>query len=121
MATVDPVFAQWLQERALWHLETDATLSARWGTRAQTTERLSPLALKADADAEATRQIAFLGGPLVEDEHLVLGAWSDKLGQVVTITGDRLGYAAGVDCFVIGVQDDRAAGTSRLSVLRRLA
>ncbi len=120
MAAVDPVFAQWLQDRALFHLEIDATLSARGGTRAQATERVTPYALKADADAEAVRQLAFLGGPLVEDDHLMLGAWRDKLGQVVTITGDRLGYDAGVDCVVIDVRDDRASGTSRVTVLRRL-
>lgn len=120
MSAVDPVYAQWLQDLALYHLASDATLSARWGDKAQTSERVTTLALKADAITEAARQIAFLGGPLVEDEHLLPGTWRDRLGQVITLTGDKLGYGAGVACFVIGVQDDRAAGTSRVSVLRRL-
>lgn len=66
------------------------------------------------------RQLAFLGGPLVEDEHLLSGTWSDRLGQVITLTGDKLGYDAGIACFVIGVQDDRTTGISRVTVLRRL-
>lgn len=144
MTAVDPVFAQWLQDRALFHLEVDATLSARWGDRAQTTERITPLALQADAEAEAARQIAFLGGPLVEDEHQLIGTWRDRLGQTISIEGLHLGYFDGTItgggeeftfggdtftlggggeatlCFVIAAQDDRASGLSRVSVLRRL-
>lgn len=121
MSAIDPVYAQWLQDIGLWHVSTDATLSARWGDKAMTTERMTTLALKADAIAEAARQIAFLGGPLVDDEHLLKGEWSAYLGQVITITGTGLGYEAGIDCFVIDVQDDRSAGTSTVRVLRRLA
>lgn len=145
MTAVDPVFAQWLQDRALFHLEADATLSARWGDRAQSTERVTPLALQADAEDEAARQIGFLGGPLVEDEHLIEGEWRALLGQVITIEGLQLGYfdasptlggegltlggelltllfggTSSAECFVIGAQDDLASGLSRVSVLRRL-
>ncbi len=141
MTTVDPVFAQWLQAAALYHLESDETLSARWGARTQSSERITPLALQPDAEAEALRQLAFLGGPLVEDEHLLVGTWADRLGQVISIESEQLGDQAvtvtlggeiltlgGADvtlggpalCFVIGAQDDRATDLSRVSVLRRL-
>lgn len=145
MTAVDPVFAQWLQERALFHLEGDATLAARWGDRAQTSERVTPLALQGDAEDEAQRQIAFLGGPLVEDEHLLVGEWRAMLGRTITLEGLELGYFDGsptlsgllltlggeeltltlggggaAACFVIGAQDDLATGLSRVTVLRRL-
>ena len=120
MAAVDPLFAQWLQADALWFVDEDAARKARWGDSAQITERLTTIAIKADAQAEGDRQLAFLGGPIVPEEHLLVGAWADYLGQVITLTIDQLGYTAGLDVFVIGVADDRAAGTSRVTVLRRL-
>ncbi len=119
MVPVDPIFAQWLQADALWHVGEDAARKARWGDSGQLSERLTTIAAQADAEAEAVRQLAFLAGPLVPEEHLLAGPWAAYLGQVITLTGDRLGYAAGVDVFVIGVVDDRAAGTSRVTVLRR--
>lgn len=122
MSSVDPLYAQWLMDDALWQVSTDATLSARWGTDAQTTERTTTIANKADAAAEATRQIAFLsgGGPLVADEHQFVGAWAGSLGCLITITGDKLGYDAGVIALVIGAEDNLATNTSTVTVLRRL-
>lgn len=120
MAAVDPLFAQWLQADALWLVDEDAARKARWGDSAQLTERRTTIASKVDAQAEGDRQLAFLGGPLVPEEHVLVGAWAEYLGQVITITITRLGYAAGLDVFVIGIADDRAAGTSRVTVLRRL-
>ncbi|HQS70913.1 MAG TPA: hypothetical protein PLM58_14870 [Novosphingobium sp.] len=120
MTTVDPVFAQWLMDQARWHVAEDATLKARWGETAETSERVTTIATKADAEAEAARQMAFLGGPLVEDEHLLMGQWAGHLGQVITLTIDKLGYDAGVDVFVVAVEDDRVTGLSRVRVLRRL-
>lgn len=120
MTPVDPVFAQWLMEAARCHVAEDAALKARWGETAETSERVTTLAVKADAEAEAARQLAFLGGPLVEDEHLLIGQWGKYLGQVITLSIDKFGYDAGIDVFVIGAEDDRATGTSRVRVLRRL-
>jgi len=120
MATVDPVYAQWLQDQALYQVSEDAALRARWGVSGITAERITTIALQADAQAEAARQLAFMGGPLVQDEHVLVGQWAAKLGQVITITGTKLGYEAGLDVFVIGVNDDRAKGTSTVTVLRRL-
>lgn len=120
MAAVDPVFAQWLQAEGLFQVSEDAVLRARWGDKALTTERMTTIALKADATAEGARQLAFLGPVAVIDEHLLLGEWRDRRGQVITLTVAKLGYDAGVDVFVLGAEDDRAAGTSRVTVLRRL-
>ena len=120
MATVDPLFAQWLQEDALKAVVTDATLAARWGDSGAETERLVFHALLGDAQAEATRQLAFLGGPLVEEVHNIRGECRGYIGQVVTLTVDQLGYDAGLDVFVIGAQDDLATGLSVVNVLRRL-
>lgn len=120
MPAVDPLFAQWLQSDALWQVQIDPTRQAKWEDSGRLTERSTTIALKADAEAEGNRQLAFLGGPLVPEEHLLLGSWVDFLGQVITLTINRLGYDEGLDVFVIGVIDDRAVGTSRVTVLRRL-
>lgn len=120
MATVDPIYAQWLQADGLWLVQDDATLKTRWGARAQTSQRMTTIATKADAIAEAARQLAFMGGPLVIDEHTLSGEWGDYVGRVITITGNRLGYNAGVAVFVIGAEDNRATGLSNVTVIRRL-
>lgn len=120
MSTVDPLYAQWLQADALYATRTDAALSGRWGKTAQTLERKTTIAIKADAQAEADRHLAFMGHPLVEDEHQLVGQYASYLGQVIHITGPKLGYQAGVDVYVIGVEDNRATGISKVTVLRRL-
>lgn len=122
MTTIDPLYAQWLMSDGYRQVSTDDVLTARWGNRAQSTERLTTIANRSDAAAEAARQIAFLGGGgvLVTEEHSLLGEWASQLGRVVTLTIDRLGYDAGLDVFVIGVEDNRASGTSTVTVLRRM-
>lgn len=119
MTGIDPVFAQWLQGEGHWHVSVEATLLARWGVTAQTTSRMTTIATKADAEAEGARQLAFLGGPLFVDRATVPGAWESYLGQVITVTIDKLGYDGGEDAFLIGAQDDLSAGTSQISVIRR--
>ncbi|MEQ1499426.1 MAG: hypothetical protein ABL914_12285 [Novosphingobium sp.] len=120
MASVDPLFAQWLQSEGLWQLSEDAALRARWGDTALTTSRMTTTATKADAAAEGLRQLAFLGPVCAIDEHMLLGEWRDRRGQVVTLKIAQLGYDAGVDVMVLGALDDRATGLSRVTVLRRL-
>lgn len=120
MANLAASLVDWLQSDALYSRATDATMTSRWGDLAVESSLISPLALKADTDAEAARQIAFLANVLAVDTHLVKGAHRDKLGQVVTLTIAELGYDAGVDVFVIGAEEDRGAGMTSLTVLRRL-
>ncbi|MDT7533725.1 hypothetical protein OVY48_09845 [Sphingobium sp. SA2] len=122
MTTVDPVYAQWLMADTLWTLATDTVGAARWGTSGLTKERPTTIATRADAEAEAARQLAFMGagGPMALDSHLLPGRWEPVRGQVITIHGNRLGYAGGVDVFLLSADDVLAAGTSRVTVLRRL-
>lgn len=122
MSTVDPLYAQWLMAEALWQTSSAEAVVARWGATAQTTTRTTTIATRADAAAEAARQLAFLGGsgPLVVDEHQLRGAWGQYLGQIITLTINQLGYDAGLDVFVIGAQDDHATGLSTVTVVRRL-
>ena len=118
--SVDPIYAQWLQAAALFHVEEDAVLGGRWGDSALICQRTTSIASKADAAAEALRQLDFLGGPLVIDEHEVPSSWASRIGQVVTLTIGELGYDGGVDVFVIGAADDLATGLSTVTVIRRL-
>lgn len=104
----------------LWLVSEDTALRTRWGDKALTTSRMTTIASKAAAEAEAARQLAFLGPVAAIDEHLLLGEWAALRGQVITITGGLLGYDVGVSVFVLGAEDDRTAGTSRVTVLRRL-
>ncbi len=120
MAVVDPLYAQWLQQETLWAVRTDAGAVARWGDSAITAERKTSIALKAHAVAEGDRQLAFLSGPLVLDEHLLSGKWRQHRGQVVTLTIDKLGYENGVDVFLIDAEDDKATGLSKVTVIKRL-
>ncbi|OYY67410.1 hypothetical protein [Sphingomonas sp. 28-63-12] len=122
MTAVDPLFAQWLMDDGYRQVSNDATLRARWGDKAQTTERLTTIAERADAVTEAARQIAFLGGsgPLVIEEHSLLGEWAPYLGRVIALSIDRLGYDSGLNVFVIGAADEASSGTSTVTVVRRL-
>jgi hypothetical protein len=121
VTAVDPLFAQWLQADGLWFVGEDSSLKARWGDAgAVTSQRMTTIASAEDVQLESGRQLAFFGGPIVVDEHLLQGEWADCLGRVITLTIAQLGYDAGLDVFVIGVQDERATGNSRVTVLRRL-
>lgn len=120
---VDPLFAQWLQAEADYVVRTDAAVATRWGVTARTVEGISPLALKADAEAQADRELAFWAhGPFADEVHQVLGTdWESARGRVVTLTIDLLGYDAGLDVWVLEVETNRATGLSQLTVLRPLA
>lgn len=120
MANVDPLVAQWLQSEGLWAVSEDAPLRNRWGDTALTAERMTTIANGADALAEGLRVIAFRGAPVVEDVAEVPGSFVHAIGRVITVSHPDLGYANGVDVFVIGADDDRAAGLSRVTFLRRL-
>lgn len=119
---VDPLFAQWLQSPADTAVRASAAAIARWGNSAITTERVTGMALKADAEAEADRQLSFFArGPFATEAHVVTGTdWQASLGRVVTFVNERLGYAGGLDVLVTGVEIDRATGMSTITVLRPL-
>ncbi|HYD12741.1 MAG TPA: hypothetical protein VEC11_07825 [Allosphingosinicella sp.] len=117
---VDAGLVDWLKTGAKFEASTDAGIAAAWGADAAETEIVSPLALLADAAAEAVRQEAFLKGPLVIDRHVVRGLKAYLVGRPATITIDRLGYDAGVDVFVIGAEERDGVELTNLTVLRRL-
>jgi hypothetical protein len=119
--TVDAGFARWLKEGVIFAPADDAATSALWGALARSSDIVSPLATKAGADAEGIRQIAFLKGPFVVDQHVVPGQRFDLLGRAVALTNPRLGYAGGVTVFVIGVEESEDVNLTALTVLRRLA
>ncbi|ARR52049.1 hypothetical protein HY78_00525 [Rhizorhabdus wittichii DC-6] len=116
---IEPSYGEWLQSDALYATSTDATLAARWPTQAIESEAVSPFAEKVDGEAEGGRQIAFLGPPKDTDVHVVPGRHRNLLGRVVTLMIDRLGYDAGVNCFVIGADEQQVTGSTVLTVLRR--
>lgn len=118
--TVDAGFARWLREGVLFAPANDAAIALRWGESARASEVRSGLATQAGAQAEAARQLAFLKEPIAVDEHLVPGSRADLLGRAVTISGDRLGYEAGADVFVIEVEELDTTAQTKLIVLRRL-
>lgn len=120
MTVADPLFAQWLMADGQWHVAEDAARRATWGDVALTSERMTTIANKADAEAEGARQLAFMGGPLVAEEHALVGEWAAYIGRVITITIGQLGYDAGIDVFVIAVTEEPSTGMSRVTVLRRL-
>lgn len=118
--SVDQEFARWLREGLMFERADDAVIAGLWGTLARETEIVSALALKGGASAEASRQIAFLGGVLAIDLHLVGGLRIDLLGRPVALVNDRLGYAAGPTVFVLGVAEAADTEQTTLTVLRKL-
>ncbi len=121
MASVDPLFAQWLQSAQLSVVQEDAGVRARWGDTALTVERATTIADKDDANDQADRIAAFRGEPMVEDVAELPGAFESSIGEVITVEHPDLGYENGVDVFVTGANDNRASGTSRVTFLRRLS
>lgn len=119
--SVDAGIVEWLKDGALHAEATDAAAAGAWGATALETRIMSPIALAADAAAEAARQRTFLAGPLAIETHDVPGLRIDLLGRPVTIIADRLGYDAGLTVFVIGVDEREGIERTILTVLRRLA
>jgi hypothetical protein len=119
---VDPLNAQWLQASADYVVRTDAEATARWGTTAIATERLTGIATRAGAVAQGDRDLAFLSrGPFAQDVHQFVGTdWIAAIGTVVTIRNDDLGYETGADTFVLDAEVDRSTDISTVTVLRPL-
>lgn len=116
-------FAEWLQSPERLVSVEDATLAGRWGDLALAGAVSSAFDAEASATAEADRQIAFKGGPLVEEEILIpkkINVASVR-GRVrsIKIAGDP-DYGAGVDVFIIGGELVHGTGITKLFVLRRL-
>ena len=112
---VDSAYALYLQSPERLYVATDATISARWpGALSRKMDVSSCLATEADAISEATRQLAFVGGPLVQDRAIIRGIIDVAAyrGRCVTMQGAVL--------FVLGGDVDHGTGVSNLNVLRRM-
>lgn len=119
MATVEAGYAAWLKTDARYVGATIAGAKASWGDKAISSTVISPLAFKADAQAEAIKQAQFLAGPIARDKAIVKGYRKDLIGQLVTLFADRLGYEPGPSVFVVGAAENDN-GTTTLTVLKRL-
>jgi hypothetical protein len=120
---VDPGYAEWLQAPERLVTVDDMTLATRWGDLAEAVAASSGIAIEADAIAEANRQIAFRGGPLVQEQIVVpkkidVAAIRGSV-RTIKIAGDTI-YAAGADVFILGGGVDHGSGVTRLDILRKL-
>lgn len=106
MAIAPSARAEWLKQRELSTVVTDAPLTARWGEDAADTSQSSVIVLEAAATTEAGRQQAFLGAARGRDIVVVEGVFVDLEGETVDI--DYAGQ--------LGV-----AGVARMLVLRSRA
>lgn len=118
---VDIVTAEWLRSDALTASAADADVATAWGALATVSEIASPLALQADADAEAARQLAFFAVPTAIEKVDVPGDRADAVGKLMEVTAFGGGYADGITVFVIAASPVSDARRTTLTVLRRLA
>lgn len=118
MALPTVTYAEWLQAESLFTEQVDAAIAAAWQDDALTSETLTAIVSQAAAQDEAVRQMNFLGQPLAVDSHAIVGRIALLIGRTVTIYTDRLGYAGGVNCLVLGAVDDIGRGVSQVTVLR---
>lgn len=119
MPVVASTLAEWLRSPELVELVEDLGILAAWGDLATDSQISSPLALRADAAAEATRELAFLGLPLAVETIEVAGAQAALVGEARRISADVPEYAAAQPVFVIAA-DEREGGVTLLTVLRRV-
>lgn len=120
MTLVDPDFAEWLRRDEVLAVAFDSVAATRWGALALDTRTSSPLAFKADAEAEAARQLAFRPGVLAVETLRVPGQHVGMIGRMVRLTASKGGYSAGVDVFVVGADETVSPGGTIFTVLRRL-
>ncbi|MCB2085050.1 MAG: hypothetical protein H6919_11155 [Sphingomonadaceae bacterium] len=119
MVLVSSSLAEWLRAPELVELVEDAAVLAAWTDLAADSATSSPLALRADALAEAQRQIDFLGLPISVEMIEVAGRQSQLVGEARRIEADVAEYAAPQSVFVIGA-DERDGGVTLLTVLRKV-
>jgi hypothetical protein len=117
---VDPTLADQLKAAALFEAAEAPAVQTAWGEIAASSEIISPLAFRADAAAEATRQLALLQPVRSTDRHEINGLPNVAPGMVVTIISDDLDYAAGRAVIVRQVVSDRANNKTYLVVENRL-
>ena len=110
----DSAQSLWLQSPERLTQVSDPVWASRWAALALTWTGSSCFSDEAPALAEATRQLDFVKGPLVEDLVTLVG-----IIQIGTLRG-RCISVDGETMFLLGGSVDHAAGTSQLQVLRKL-
>lgn len=121
MALVDPEYAAWLSRDENQAVATSAPAAAKWGALAVDTEISSAIAGKVDADAEAARQLAFMGvDPPAIERLRVPGNQIGLIGHVVKLHATKAGYAGGLNVFVLFADETSEPGSTVLTVLRRM-
>lgn len=119
--SVDAEFASWLGSACLNAIASSSSLEAAWGKLAAVGESVSALAYKADADAEAARQLDLFGTPMVVEILQVNGLRVDLVCKPVTLKASRAGYVNGATVFVLGAKEVDKVERTNLTVLRKLA
>lgn len=110
--------AEFLKAAERSEVAVSATLQARWGEAAGDTAQSSALIVKADATAEAARQLALFGGVLAQDRVTIEGIWFDLEGETVRVDysisggGSYFGGAANVDILVTKSTISLSEGTT---------
>lgn len=118
--SVDAEFAAWLGAPCLNAVASSSSLEAAWGKLAAAKESVSALAEKADAEAEANRQLTLFGAPMVVEILQVPGLRVDLIAKPVTLKASRSGYTTGVTVFVLGAKEIEKIERTNLTVLRKL-
>lgn len=121
MSLVETSFADWLKTDALKALATGVGLDA-WGdvtVKSNVTSCVSGAAA-GDANAEAARQLAFLGSARVIETLRVPGRRLDLIGKCVALVASSPGYEAGPVVFVLGAEEVDGDDGTKLKVIRRL-
>ncbi len=124
--------AEFLKSAERSETAVSATLLARWGDAAGDTAQSSALIDKADATAEAARQLALFGNVMAIDQVSIEGVYFDLEGQVVRVdytipnpagvfpAGTWFGGGATVDILVTKARPSLAEGFTLIEGLIRL-
>lgn len=118
---VEADFRAWLQSACMVAVASSSTLETAWGELAAAAESVSAFAEKADAQAEAQREIDLFGAPMVVEVLQVDGLHIDLFAKPVTLKASRAGYTAGATVFVLGAKELDQVERTNLTVLRKMA
>lgn len=108
--------AEFLKTQDRFAVASNATIETRWGEDALDTRQSSALADEADAQAEASRQLAQMADVRAIDVATVEGIHSDLEGQTVVLAyAGRLGMSATAEMLVTAVAINRQDGTTQMT------
>lgn len=109
---IETSLAAYLKSPNLVATFSNAAVQTSWGDDAVRLKAQSPLADRAEALQEAKRVADLRASPLAVDPALVSGIHTGLVGKTISLDGE--------DAIVVGEDPDYGAGTTTLTVLRRL-